>query len=349
MSLGDDKLSFFLTNARSLLPKVEDLEATMGLNSVSLAFITETWLNDNIDDAAIHIPTYTVIRRDRVSRIGGGVCAFVKNHIHFKVLTELHEDEFETLWLHIRPRKLFRGFSCLIVCVAHNPPSCDSKAFIEHLITKLDLALAIYPNAGIFIVGDFNKCPISSLLRHFSLKQIVKNPTRNDVILDLILTNMSDFCPQVNVIAPLGRSDHNSVLFTLEKTNCQNQCNKVTIRRGNARAKRDFNEWLTRINWLDLYRTKSCEMKLNIFYSVVESGLDYFLPKKTVKIHASDKPWITPNYKNLIAKRQKAFCQGNRPLYRKLRNQCIRESKRLKSTFPNNKLNELKDNKNSKK
>ncbi len=114
---------------------------------------------------------------------------------------------------------------------------------------------------------------------------------------------MSDFCPQVNVIAPLGRSDHNSVLFTLEKTNCQNQCNKVIIQRRNARAKRDFNEWLTRINWLDLYRTKSCEMKLNIFYSVVESGLDYFLPKKTVKMHASDKPWITPNYKNLIAKR----------------------------------------------
>ena len=243
---------------RSLLPKVEHLEATMGLNGVSLAFITETLLNDNIDDADIHIPTYIVITRDRVSRIGGGVCAFVKNHIPFKVLTELHEDEFETLWLHIRPRKIFRGFSCLIVCVAYKPPSSDNKAFIDHLISKVDLALAIYPNAGIFIVGDFNKCPISSLLRHFSLKQIVKNPTRNDVILDLILTNMSDFCPQVNVIAPLGRSDHNSVLFTLEKTNCQNQSNKVIIRRGNARAKRDFNEWLTRINWLDLYRTKSC-------------------------------------------------------------------------------------------
>ena len=178
-------------------------------------------------------------------------------------------------------------------------------------------------------------------IKTFLLKTNCQEPyTRNDVILDLILTNMSDFCPQVNVIAPLGRSDHNSALVTLEKTNCQNQCNKVIIRRGNARAKRDFNEWLTRINWLDLYRTKSCKMKLNIFYSVVESGLDYFFPRKTVKMHASDKPWITPNYKNVIAKRQKAFCQGN---------QCIRESKRLKSTFLNNKLNELKDNKNSKK
>jgi DNA-binding GntR family transcriptional regulator len=68
----------------------------MSLNGVSLAFITETWLNDNIDDAAVHIPNYSVARRDRVSRTGGGVCAFVKSYIPFKVLTELHDDNFET-------------------------------------------------------------------------------------------------------------------------------------------------------------------------------------------------------------------------------------------------------------
>jgi hypothetical protein len=70
-------------------------------------------------------------------------------------------------------------------------------------------------------------------------------------------------------------------------------------------AKRAFSEWLTKVNWLGLYQTVSCETKLNMFHSVIESGLDYFLPKKSVKLHTSDKPWITPNYKNLIAKRQK--------------------------------------------
>ena len=54
---------------------------------LGLAFITETWLNDNIDDAAVHIPNYSVARRDRVSRTGGGVCAFVKSYIPFKVLS----------------------------------------------------------------------------------------------------------------------------------------------------------------------------------------------------------------------------------------------------------------------
>ena len=30
----------------------------MGLNGVSFAFITETWLNDNIDDAATYSDLY---------------------------------------------------------------------------------------------------------------------------------------------------------------------------------------------------------------------------------------------------------------------------------------------------
>ena len=144
------------------------------------------------------------------------------------------------------------------------PTRCDNKAFIDHLIAKLDLALVIYPNAGISLAADFNRCPISSLLIHFFLKQIVKASTRNEATLDFILTDMSYFCSPASIIAPLFRNDHNSVLFSLQKINRQNQHdNKVTIRRGNASAKRAFREWLTKVNWLSLYQTVSCETKYN--------------------------------------------------------------------------------------
>ena len=74
-----------------------------------------------------------------------------------------------------------------------------------------------------------------------------------------------------------------------------------------------------------MYRVASCESKLNMLQNVVTTGLDCFLPKRTVKLHNKDKPWITPEYKDLIAKRQVAFHQGDRSLYCKLRNQVIRE------------------------
>jgi hypothetical protein len=57
-------------------------------------------------------------------------------------------------------------------------PSSDNNTLIERLTIKLDIAFSMYPNAGIILVGDFNKCTVSTILRHFNLKQIVKQPTR---------------------------------------------------------------------------------------------------------------------------------------------------------------------------
>jgi hypothetical protein len=149
--------------------------------------------------------------------------------------------------------------------VVYKPPSSDNAAFIDHLSTTLDLALNKYPNAGIFLLGDFNRCPVSSLLRHFTLKQIVKQPTRKDAVLDLILTNMSDTCDSPKVIAPIGLNDHNSVLCILKKCKSLNGCKKIKIRPGNRGANAAFGRWLTNYNWTNLYHTALCEQNWNFF------------------------------------------------------------------------------------
>jgi hypothetical protein len=155
-----------------------------------MTFITETWLSEDIHDSPVEIDGYSLVRRDRVTKIGGGVCAFIKSSILFKLLPELQDACFESLWLFLRPYKLSRGFSCLIVCVIYHLPSNDNHVLVEHITFSLDLVLMKYPNVGIFLVADFNRCPVSALLRHFGLKQIVKRPTRKNVALDLILTNI---------------------------------------------------------------------------------------------------------------------------------------------------------------
>ncbi len=75
------KLSLFLSNVRSLLSKIDDLKPTWKSNGISLAFITETWFNENIDDAAVNIENYSVLRCDRNNKVGGEVCTFIKSHI----------------------------------------------------------------------------------------------------------------------------------------------------------------------------------------------------------------------------------------------------------------------------
>jgi hypothetical protein len=69
------------------------------------------------------------------------------------------------------------------------------------------------------VAGDFNPCSngfdIKCLSDYcdFNLKQVVKDPTRNSYILDLLFTNMSSHYNPPEVIAPLSTSDHNMVIW----------------------------------------------------------------------------------------------------------------------------------------
>ena len=65
-----------LANVRgSLCTKNDELSVLFSNNSVDIACLTETWLNDGIIDDLIHIPGYCVHRRDRQDGRQGGVVA----------------------------------------------------------------------------------------------------------------------------------------------------------------------------------------------------------------------------------------------------------------------------------
>ena len=46
--------------------------------NASMIGITESWLDNTVDDSEISISGYCVVRRDR-DRNGGGVCVYVKS------------------------------------------------------------------------------------------------------------------------------------------------------------------------------------------------------------------------------------------------------------------------------
>ena len=154
---------------------------------VDIACITETWLTNNIPNSVVNISDHTLVRKDRnLDKRGGSVCAYIKSSIGFTTIDELNASSFETLWIYVRPNRLPRGFSCLIIGIIYHPPQDDDASFTEHLISSLDTALNKYPNAGIMLVGDFNRLNYRVISNHFNLRQTVKNPTRGAAILDLI-------------------------------------------------------------------------------------------------------------------------------------------------------------------
>ena len=84
-------------------------------------------------------------------------------------------------------------------------------------------------------------------------------------------------------------------------------------------------------------------MKTDTLYRVLIMGIDLYLPTKTVKIHQTDKPWITPLIKKLISLRQAAFTAGNTFIWCELRNRVKREIEKAEVSYTANRVRNLQE------
>ena len=137
-------------------------------------------------------------------------------------------------------------------------------------------------------------------------------------------------------------SDHGVVLCTPKAARHQNQFTTIESRTSNMGAKSAFVEALTEVNWTPLYQIQSCINQYHFFSSIITSLLDVHLPAKTTKIHATDKPWITQQFKDLISRRQEAKNTGNDLVFNFYRNKVNRTSKTLRSNYYQRQVEELK-------
>ena len=65
-------LSIFFYNARSILPKLDNLAATCQVFTPDIVCVVESWLCSDICDSEISLVDYSIVRLDR-SRHGGGI------------------------------------------------------------------------------------------------------------------------------------------------------------------------------------------------------------------------------------------------------------------------------------
>ena len=77
--------------------------------------------------------------------------------------------------------------------------------------------------------------------------------------------------------------------------------------------------------------------------SLLTDAINRIFPVKTIKLHATDKPWITPELKLMIKDRHRAFPSGNAPAWRSLKYKFQREIAKRKKSFYKNKVKHLKN------
>ncbi|XP_028394410.1 uncharacterized protein LOC114518590 [Dendronephthya gigantea] len=337
--------SLLLTNVMSLAPKIDKICSFVKHADLDLLCITETWLRNTISDNIIQIPNYNVVRKDQESGSHGGVCVFVHHNIHFNNLVELQSPNLEVIWIKIRPRRLPRSISCIIVGIIYHPPNSNNSILSEYLSECLTTLEGDFPNCGIILTGDFNQFNTSPIARQFKFKQLIKFPTRGNNTLDKILTNLHSFYKDANCLSPFGLLDHCTItIFPKERIKTKSERIKVLVRDRRPSKKEQLGRFLSGVNWSSL-SVDSVEIQAAIFNDLIQVGLNNIMPEKTRVIHRNDAPWMTTYLKELIVKRQAVWAQGNQMLFKFYRNRVNRHRKRCRQTYYNSKIRLLKDSK----
>lgn len=69
---SNSELSVWYYNARSVLPKMEELRLVCATENPDIICIVESWLDSAIEDNELCIDGYNIVRLDR-NRHGGGI------------------------------------------------------------------------------------------------------------------------------------------------------------------------------------------------------------------------------------------------------------------------------------
>ena len=342
--------SILLSNTMSLAPKIDEIAHTMNSVDAEIALFTETWLSGSVPDEPINTSGYKVFRRDRVGWQHGGVCLYVKSSIQCSILSDFFHPNHEVLWADLRPRRLPRGFSNIIVGVVYQYPDADDSAMRDYLVSSLVSLEATYPNCALILAGNFNRTflpLIQSAVKAFHLKSTVHFPTRADRTLDQIFTNLGDYFSAPISLPPFGLSDHVTVFMGSGTRMNSKPKRKIIKSRGKRPSKvESVGRFLIGVPWSSLLSSaQSCEEKLSILTGVINFGMDTIMPVRSIKVHETDRPWVSAQLKQLIVRRQKAFASGNKPLFKILRNKVNRERKRCRRVYYENKVKDLQDSK----
>ena len=190
--------------------------------------------------------------------------------------------------------------------VVYRPPHSEpiDKLYAVKLVNILSsLSLVAWP---VFIGGDFN-CPginwgllkapadnIQDLFLDFILSngfsQLVNEPTRQGNILDLVLCNEPLLITSVDILSPIGNSDHASVEFNYS-TRCsssyESQCNtEHDLRRVYKWGDADYdsiNDYLSNVDWqLVLMCNLTVDTLWAAFTQILQSAVDLYVPFYTV-------------------------------------------------------------------
>ena len=303
-------------NCRSLLAtsRLHDIETVLvKYHQFDIIALTETHIDASVSNHQVALPNYNIYRKDR-TRFGGGVAVYCKSSIPS---TRRHDLEFpacEMLWL-----ELLIGGRKILLSSCYRPPGqlvANIDIFINNLSLSLESAIDEHPTS-VLLLGDLNdrctswdfphtnsetKDKLRTLCNELSLTQLIKDPTRGNNILDLIITNTPLLFIDSGVYPELPDLDHCIIHATFNITyNTSAPYYKHTwkLEQGNYQSLNNF--YLNKFSNLNnIFSDTDLNKNVETLTKTILEGMELHIPSKRIKIYPTDKPWFTPELKTLF-------------------------------------------------
>jgi len=319
-------LTLINVNCQSIVNKKGEIQNLIDTHDPDVICATETWLSKEHKDGEICfglLDNYDVHRHDRASRQGGGVLIATKKDLQAEYQPNL-ETDCESIWISIK----LQAAKTMYICSFYRP-NCHDEVSCGALREALD---RIPTHSNIVIAGDFNYPDINwqskttqshsttrrlndefiDLVDDFALTQHVESQTRNNRILDLVLSNSPDHCTSCCVIP--GISDHEAVhaAFEFNAVRHKQPARKIPLY-SKANWGGYFNHMVTHLNKLtesDKSRV-SVDHLWNSFKTAIHDGATKFIPHKTAR-SINKKPWIRRETRRLIRQKNRAYYKQRR-------------------------------------
>lgn len=339
---------------------MDELKDLVTKNKYHIIGITESWARNEIDDSELHIDGYVMYRQDRplgTSSKGGGVLLYIKNTLHSEPLLQLTNSGFtDSVWAQIKSKG---GTSIIGVCYRSTSSTDPNNVKLLQLLEEATQQ----PHRHIMILGDFNYPSIdySKLIvnpggEHAAkefldktmdifLYQNVYEDTRvrqgqNPSKLDYIFTDEDNLIENLQVLPPLGKSDHACLDFSYLKGSEEDQPNHVKRNYWKADF-HNINLTLNSVNWREKLETENVLGAWKIFRDTIDEVCDQYIPLRKVRKRKPRKSeWITKKTTKMIKKRNKAWnkyrttnSDSDYKAYKELRNKVVKFIRRDKTDY----------------
>ena len=315
--------SLYLTNARSITHKTDDLKLQLAGNryvrDCCIHIITETWLNPRIPDASVQLAGRSLHRWDRTEDSGksrgGGLCIYVHDDwCNNSMIIERHcSPDIEYMSVRCRPYFLPRELTVVIVTAVYIPPDANASAALSLLLNAINEQQRAHPDGVHIIAGDFNKTNLKTVLPKFH--QHVKCPTRGENTLDHVYTNIKHGYRTIP-LPHLGVSDHLSLLLIPAYTPLRRRSRPTTrtVTTWPENALSELQDCLQHTDW-DLFQHQDLETYTGTVLDYIKFCMGTVSVDRNIRVFPNQKPWMTRQVRSLLKARDIAFRSGDRALY----------------------------------